>query len=75
MQLVDCENNVFYFSIANYSSKLEDNTVGISSLLAKTLGIQDNVLCRVSQITPFPSVASLTIFPVNQNDYEVIVSI
>ncbi|CAG9862927.1 unnamed protein product [Phyllotreta striolata] len=75
VRLIDYENNVFYFSIANFSSELEDNCIGISSLLAKTLRIEENVLFRVTEVNSFSSVKSLAIFPVNQNEYEVIESL
>ncbi|XP_028136564.1 uncharacterized protein LOC114331258 [Diabrotica virgifera virgifera] len=65
------EDHVVYFSIGDTSVELDDNCIGLNSLFARTLNLDNNILVRVSEVPSFPSVSSLTVFPVNRNEYEV----
>lgn len=61
----------FYFSIGDISTELEDNFIGLNSLFAKSLNIDNNTLVRVSEIKNLPIISRLTVYPVNQHEYEV----
>ncbi|XP_056646462.1 peroxisomal ATPase PEX1 [Diorhabda sublineata] len=61
----------FYFSIGDVSIELEDNFIGLNSLFAKSLNIDNNTLVRVSEIKNLPIISRLTVFPLNPHEYEV----
>ncbi|KAG5891031.1 hypothetical protein JTB14_035222 [Gonioctena quinquepunctata] len=61
-----------YFSVGPFSAELSDDCIGISSLFAKTLGIEENVLVTFSEISQLASVKKFTISPASQHDYDVI---
>ncbi|XP_074027169.1 peroxisomal biogenesis factor 1 isoform X2 [Leptinotarsa decemlineata] len=66
------ENKEAYCSVGATSIEMDENSIGLNSLFAKTLGIKENGLLVLSEIAQLPSVNSITISPVSQNDYDVI---
>ncbi|XP_060516816.1 peroxisomal ATPase PEX1 [Cylas formicarius] len=60
-----------YFSVCTLDS-LDTDTIGISSLYAKALGIKENDYITVSQIEQLSVVNGLSIIPKNKSDYEVL---
>ncbi|KAJ8946678.1 hypothetical protein NQ318_019993 [Aromia moschata] len=72
VQLSYGDNETAYFSVTVLTVKLDDNSVGINSLYAKALGIKENELVTLSEISQLPTVNSITISPLNSNDYDVL---
>lgn len=62
------------FSISPCLPTLSDkNTIGLSSVYAQTLGINDGDNVVVQVIEDLPIISKLTVIPINQDDYEIIV--
>ncbi|KAJ8980625.1 hypothetical protein NQ317_011701 [Molorchus minor] len=72
VQLIYGENQVAYFSVTTQTVKLDENTIGINSLYAKALGIKEDELIIISEISPLPTINSITISPLNNFEYEVL---
>lgn len=64
-----------YFSVGNSIPTLKENCIGISSLYCKTLGIKEDELVLLSEISSVPTINSITVTPTSESDYDIIVSI
>lgn len=72
MKVTFNEKCVFLSALA--SPTLSDkNTIGLSSVYAQTLGINDGDNVVVQVIEDLPIISKLTVIPINQDDYEIIV--
>lgn len=63
-----------YFSVSKSVSTLGDDSIGISSLYCKTLGIEENENVLLSEIPFLPTINSITVTPTSESDYDIIVS-
>lgn len=63
-----------YFSVTNSIATLSTDSIGISSLYCKALGIQENENALLSEIASLPAINSITITPLSESDFDIIVS-
>lgn len=68
------DSNEAFFSAKVMNNIVDIDSIGINSTYAKLLGINENELVNVSHISQLPVVNCVNIRPLNQPDYEVLVS-
>ncbi|EFA04352.1 uncharacterized protein Pex1 [Tribolium castaneum] len=69
------DNEAIHVSVDPLSGSVDDQSLGINSLYAKALGLEDNSLVTVSEISKPPTIQSVTITAVDSNDHLVLESL
>jgi hypothetical protein len=55
------------------SGSIDDQSIGINSLYAKALGLEDNLLVALSEVPKPPTIQSATVRALTENDHYVLV--
>ena len=67
------DNATAHVSVAPSSAPFDDQSIGINSLFAKTLGVDENSLVAVREIVQAPTIQSVTVTTLDDDDYSVLV--
>lgn len=67
------DNETTHVSVEPLSGAVDDQSIGINSLYAKALGLEDNSLVAVSEIPKPPTIQSVTMSAIDNNDHLVLV--
>ncbi|KAJ3654628.1 hypothetical protein Zmor_013803 [Zophobas morio] len=69
------DNATAHVSVAPSSAPFDDQSIGINSLFAKTLGVDENSLVAVREIVQAPTIQSVTVTTLDDDDYSVLESL
>ncbi|KAJ8920838.1 hypothetical protein NQ315_015630 [Exocentrus adspersus] len=72
VQLTYGDNKVAYFSVSASVVGTDSDCCSLNSAYSKILGIEENELVTVSEISNFPTVNRMTIAPVKAHEYEIL---
>jgi peroxin-1 len=69
------DNETYYVSVDPLSGSIDDQSIGINSLYAKALGLEDNLLVALSEVPKPPTIQSATVRALTENDHYVLESL